>query len=63
MKYSITAKLWIELESASEEDARQQAKSIVDNALYEYVHNHGIEPGKGLRIHLAKLIWSKENTT
>jgi len=60
--YSVTAKLWIELESDSEESAREKAKQIADEAMFEYVHNHGIQVGQGLKIHASKIIWSKEST-
>lgn len=61
MKYSVTAKLWIELDADNEDEAREKAKQIADDALFEYVHNHDIAVGDSLKIHRAKVIWSKEN--
>lgn len=59
-RYSVTAKLWIHLDAQTEEDAQTAAKTIVDEALYDYVAANKKAPDGKVGISKAKIIWTKE---
>lgn len=57
-QYTVTAKLWITLDTQSPEEAETAAKNTIDEALYHYVKT--VIPDTTLRISKAKVTWVKE---
>jgi hypothetical protein len=61
-QYEVTTKLWIKATVASREEAKRIAKSVVDEALYQYMQQHTQAPGENLSISKSKVIWAKDIT-
>jgi len=55
-QYNVTAKLWIKIEATSSKQAHDLSKTIIDEALYEYV-NANRRPDVQITISKSKIIW------
>jgi hypothetical protein len=56
-QYEVTAKLWVKFTGDTQEQAERVVKTIIDEALIEYMQNH--TPGEDIRISKSKVTWVK----
>ena len=59
-QYEVTAKLWIKTKADTPEDAEKIAKTIVDEAMYDYMQDYTHVDGESVSISKSKVIWVKD---
>jgi hypothetical protein len=59
-QYEVTAKLWVKTTADTPEKAESLAKTIVDEALIEYMQHYTQAPGENISISKSKVIWAKD---
>ncbi len=59
-QYEVTAKLWIKTTADAPDEAERLAKTIVDEALIEYMQNYTQSLGENVSISKSKVIWVKD---
>ncbi len=59
-QYEVTAKLWIKVTVETPEEAEGISKTIVDEAMYDYMQDHTRALTERMSISKSKVIWVKD---